>query len=478
MSRKYISRRNFFKKCGLGAAAVSVAFNAQGQTKSPNILLFFPDQQRPDWTGLNKSLPIKTPNIQWLADNGAVFSDAVCPSPLCAPSRSAIATGKEYERCGVPTNGHDLQPGQLTFYQLLRESGYHVMGCGKFDLRKNAMDWGRDGKHIVNGRNYMKEWGFSDGIDNSGKHDGPRAYRSGSVCPYFDYLERSNLVKVHLDDFDKRPYPNFENTAPTPLPAHAYADNYIAANGFHLLRQAPKDSPWFLQVNFNGPHEPMDITTDMKQRWQYATFPQPHNNTDYPEEKHVEIRQNYTAMIENIDHWLGRFIDHLESTGQLENTLIIYSSDHGEMLGDHNRWMKQVPYKQSAGVPLVVSGLDVQKGLSNNKPATILDFAATFLDYADVETPADWDSTSLRPVLRGEENSNREYVKSGLNPWRMVMNEEYKLIKGFNPEWSSNKIGPPKDSPVLLFDRRNDPWEENDISAENRNVVQELSELI
>lgn len=478
MTKRYISRRNFLKKVGAGAAIASIAGNVQSQTQRPNILFFFPDQQRPDWTGLNKSIPTKTPNIQWLADNGMTFSDAVCPSPLCAPSRSSLATGKEYERCGVPTNGHDLPEGQLTFYKLLRESGYHVTACGKFDLRKNAMDWGRDGKHIVNGHNYLREWGFSDGIDNSGKHDGPRAYRNGSVCPYFDYLERNNLAQVHLDDFDERPYPNFVNTNPTPLPGHAYADNYIAANGFQLLRQAPEDKPWFLQVNFNGPHEPMDITLDMKQRWQHADFPQPHNNTDYPEEKHVEIRQNYTAMIENIDQWLGRYIDYLESTGQLENTLIVYSSDHGEMLGDHNRWMKKVPYKQSAGVPLIVAGPGVKPATRNDKPTTILDLASTFLDYGNVNTPSDWDSRSLRSVLNGASESNREFVKSGLNPWRMVMNEQYKLIVGFDRDWDSNKIGPPKKSPILLFDRDKDPWEDHDISKENPGVVNRLRKLI
>ena len=151
MAKKYINRRNFLKKVGAGVAIASIAGKVKSQTQQPNILFFFPDQQRPDWTGLNKSIPTKTPNIQWLADNGMTFSDAVCPSPLCAPSRSSLATGKEYERTGVPTNGHDLPDGELTFYKLLRESGYHVMGCGKFDLRKNAMDWGRDGKHIVDG---------------------------------------------------------------------------------------------------------------------------------------------------------------------------------------------------------------------------------------------------------------------------------------------------------------------------------------
>jgi len=91
---------------------------------------------------------------------------------LCAPSRACLAAGKEYDRCGVGSNGDNYPVEQTTFYTLLRESGYHVMGCGKFDLRKPAKSWGCDGKHRVDGKCYLDLWGFSDGIDNGGKLDG------------------------------------------------------------------------------------------------------------------------------------------------------------------------------------------------------------------------------------------------------------------------------------------------------------------
>jgi len=297
------NRRNFLKTTGqfvFAANTLPFLLNCPSRPKKrPNILLFFPDQYRPDWLGLYKKLPIKTPNIDAVAGRGVNFTKAVCPAPLCAPSRSCLASGKEYDRCGCPTNGHNYPVEQMTFYTLLRESGYHVLGCGKFDLRKPAESWGRDGKQIVDDKDYMNLWGFSDGIDNSGKHDGPRAYAKGKVCPYFDYLERKGLAKTHMDDFAKRPFPNFANTDPTPLPEEAYADNYIARNGLQLLAEAPNNKPWFLQVNFNGPHEPMDVTKNMRTAWKNVPFPQPHNNNQYTPDKHVAIRQNYAAMLDH-----------------------------------------------------------------------------------------------------------------------------------------------------------------------------------
>jgi arylsulfatase A-like enzyme len=481
------TRRDFIKQAGLTTAGFILglrasagrASSARSRNNRPNILFFLPDQHRFDWVGLNPDLPLRTPNIDALAQHGVYFPNAICPSPLCVPSRTCLASGKEYDGCGVRSNGDNYPDEQTTFYTLLRKSGYHVMGCGKFDLRKPAKDWGRDGRHNVDGKCYLELWGFSDGIDNSGKHDGISGYSKGKVCPYFAYLEEKGLAKVHFDDFSKRSYPNFDNTEPTPLPEEAYADNWIAANGLKLIERAPKDRPWFLQVNFNGPHEPMDVTKRMKDRWRGINFPQPFECKDFTPAKHVEIRRCYAAMIENIDRWLGIYIEQLKKTGELDNTLIVYSSDHGEMLGDHNRWNKSVPYKQSAGVPLVVAGPGVSEGHKFEGLVTTLDLTATFLDYAGLAVPSDMDSRSMRPLLQGSSKVHREFVRSGLGPWRMVFDGRYKLIRGFDP---TQKYVRAKDAeltePVVLFDLREDPMETTDISQKLPDVVERLMKVM
>lgn len=485
MTNNKYTRRQFLKAAGLFGAGL-IFGGCNGGVKQtvkrdsrPNILFFYPDQHRFDWTDLNKDLPLRTPNINKLANRGIWFTDAISPSPICVPARACLASGKEYDRCGAMNNATNYPEEQMSFYSLLRQSGYHTMGCGKFDLRKPAKDWGRDGKHNVDGKCYLDLLGFSDGIDNSGKHDGISGYRKGKVCPYFSYLEEKGLAKVHFDDYKNRRYPNFDNTKPTPLPAEAYADNWIASNGLKLIRNAPKDRPWFLQVNFNGPHEPMDITPKMKERWAGVNFPQPHNCKDFTPEKHVEIRQHYAAMIENIDRWLGIYIEELNKTGQFENTVIVYSSDHGEMLGDHNRWNKSVPYQPSVGVPLVIAGPGVVKGEVCNELVTTMDLTATFIEYADVTVPSDMDSRSLKKLLEGGTGKHREYVLSGLGAWRMVYDGRYKLIRGFDP--AKKKVRSKdlmKKEPVVLFDLQRDQLENNNIAQQHPEVVERLMAIL
>ncbi len=436
----------------------------------PNILFFFPDQHRFDWTGGRPGIPVRTPFLDQIAARGVRFRKAVVASPLCAPSRACLAAGKEYDRCRVASNRHDFPLDQTTFYTLLRGSGYHVMGCGKFDLHKATEDWGLDGRRL------LREWGFNDGIDNAGKWD---AYRNAKTPkgPYIAYLHRTGLIGVHVKDFARRRgnLRNYSVTEPTPLPDHAYCDNWIAKNGLELLAKAPKNKPWFLQVNFAGPHEPMDITQEMERHCRGRTFPLPNRCRDLDADTHVAIRQNYSAMIENIDRWLGRYLEELDRRGELENTLIVFSSDHGEMLGDHSRWAKSVPYHPSVSVPLVVAGPGIQQGVDSDALVSVMDLAATFLDYGGIARPDDMDSRSLRPVLEGRTAHHRQQVLSGLYGWRMVWDGRYKLITGFDPEAPPAK---PKKPKTLLFDLEEDPLENNNLARERPDKVRQLAAVI
>ena len=362
------TRREFLSQSA-GAAAATAFSAACGSppeeatgAKPPNILFFFPDQHRFDWTGANLDIPVRTPNLNELAARGVRFTNAVCASPLCAPSRACLASGKEYGRAGVADNRVHYPIEQTTYYSLLREHGYHVMGCGKLDLHKPEPIWGIEGKHL------LPEWGFSNGIDNAGKWDAIRWGVKEPTDPYMGYLHNTNLVQVHAEDFRRRREAGtFLATFPTPLPEEAYCDNWIANNGLKLLGEAPAGKPWHLVVNFAGPHEPVDITKRMDEFYRGVEFPQPNRNTEHPPEKHVEIRRNYAAMIENIDHWLGVFLREIEKRGELDNTLVVFSSDHGEMLGDHNLWMKRQPYEPSVGVPLAVAGPGVSPTSSQRR---------------------------------------------------------------------------------------------------------------
>ncbi len=462
----------------------------------PNFLFFFPDQHRPDWVPwkewwgsaagssvARQDLPLRMPNLARIAARGVRFTRAVCPSPLCAPSRACLASGREYERCGVPGNQADYPLDQPTYYQALRAAGYRVAGVGKFDLHKATLDWGLDGSRL------LKEWGFTEGIDNEGKLDAIASYlgarrlgdqtspgaRGTPRGPYMAYLQRRGLAETHVTDFQGRRGPHGHyRTHPTPLPDDAYCDNWIAENGLRFLRAFPPGQPWHLVVNFTGPHSPMDVTAAMHARWQGVRFPPPVTEAPLDQEAregHQAIRQNYAAMLENIDRQIGRFLDVVRERGELERTVIVYSSDHGEMLGDHGRWGKSTFYQPSVGVPLVVAGPGIQQGVASDALVSTHDLAATFLDLAGLPPLPGMDSQSLAPVLAGRAASHRPYVRSGLDPWRMVFDGRYKLVRGV-PGHRGGGVAP------QLFDLAEDPWEMRDLAGERPAEVARLAALL
>jgi len=468
------SSRRIFLKSSAGVVAfpwISTSRKSWAGTGTrPNILLFLPDEHRYDWLGTNFNLPIRTPNIDALGERGVRFDRCICASPLCAPSRACLASGREYDRCGVNDNSVDYPVSQTTFYKMLRDqAGYHVVTIGKLDLNKGSEDWGLAGK------NHLEEWGFSDGFNNAGKPEATITYEGTPIEPYMNFLKGESLDQVHVEDMDQRNGTEvFRNTEPTPLPDSAYCDNWLGRSGLDLLNAFPHDKPWFFQLNFVGPHYPMDITQSMKDSVVDQTYPQPIDSTQYTPQKHNAIRQNYSAMIENIDHWLGLFVEAVTARGEMENTIIIYASDHGEMLGDHNFWRKSQPYQPSVGVPLVLAGPGILKGRTSSAVVSLMDLAATFLDYAGLPIPADMDSISFRRVLEGRWASHRRYAFSGLTTsandageiidWRMVFDGRYKYL----PKYSLEAV-------PYLFDLSEDPDEMKNWAEEKPNEVQRLS---
>lgn len=446
-------------------------------SKAPNVLFFFTDQQRPDFVGMHPRVPVRTPNLERLARRGVYFTDAVCPSPLCGPSRACLASGMEYDRCGVLDHTRNYPLGRRTLYGRLRdEAGYHTMGCGKFDLHKPEFTWGVDGQQSLD------EWGFVAGQDSAGKWATQNSWQEhgGPNDPYMAHLRERGLAETHLGDYAKRLERGVSATFPTPLPDDAYADNFVAAAGLDLLDDAPDDGPWFLQVNFSSPHDPWDVTERMHDWYRgedAVDFPGPSpvsSDDGFTGETHNEIRRNYAAMVENVDRHLGRYLDRLAERGELEDTLVLFASDHGEMLGDRGRWMKQRPYQPSVGVPMVVAGPGVREGHVSEEPASVLDLHATVLERAGLDA-GDVDSRSLNPLLSGETDEHREYVYSGLGSWRLAYDGRHKLVTGFDPTPGADlrEEMDPGAAP-LLFDLDRDELETTDVVEERPDVVARL----
>lgn len=394
---------------------------------------------------------MRTPYLDRLAGEGVAFRQAVTPSPLCSPARACLATGRDYHRCGVRDNGQNTPLELPTYYQHLRAAGYEVSGVGKFDLHKADSDWGLDGSKL------LEEYGFTRGIDNEGKGDAIHTYRNHGrqpVGPYMNYLAQRGLAERHVGMYEPHMgqggWLNFP--AVTELPDEAYCDNWVAANALRELEGFGEERPWHLVVNFVGPHGPFDVTRRMRKRWQEVDFPPPVDNTEANPEVILERQQNYAAMIENIDTHLGRMLEVVEARGELDRTVVVYASDHGEMLGDHNRWAKSVWYQASAGVPLIVQGPGIPGGKTSDALVSLHDLAATFLDLGGAEALPASDARTLRPVLEGASEEHREYLLSGLMGWRMVSDGRFKLVMREGEE-------------SLLYDRQEDPTERRNIAS-------------
>jgi arylsulfatase len=459
------------------------------QKRAPNILLLLPDQWRFDWMSSNPDLPIRTPNLDRIAQRGTRFTNVIVGCPLCAPSRACLASGTEYGKSGVRSNLYDYpvddlysDPIRPTFYSMLRDGGYQVLGCGKLDLAKVSNWWGNDGMWR------LPSLGFSKGINSPCKGDQPRSIRFSNGKPgdpYLIFLQSQGLLEKHLDDFAKRQKGQlYGATFATPLPDHAYGDNWIGQNGLDLLDAAPKDKPWYLQVNWTGPHCPLDITSRMESEVRGRTMPGANGKNEFSLPVNQEIRENYTAMCENIDRVIGLYLDKLSRMGELDNTIIVFSSDHGEMLGDHGRWAKMVPYQPSTSVPMIVAGPGVKHGVTSAALVSLIDLTATFLDYAGLPRPGDMDSRSIRPVLEGNAERHREFLVSALGGWQMAYDGQYKVVRGFNTalqhnssEWTpcSKEV---QGLPLLAFDLVQDPKENTNLSLDMPRGAQRVLEMV
>ena len=435
----------------------------------PNILFFFSDQHRGDWMPYDESvkkaqgvsdLELRTPNIRAMMDRGTTFSNAYSPAPVCAPARACLASGQRYRNCRVYQNNVNYDPALPNFYGTLKENGYYVTGTGKFDLNKADLSWG-DGFHEL-----LQQMGFSSAYDSEGKMDTIWAAMQGKPGPYGRMLEAAGWLEAHKQDMMTRGGKDI----PTPLPPEYYADNWIGEKSKALISEMPKDQPWFMQINFSGPHDPWDITKDMKDAMRDRHFPDAADCTIT--EKNQGVRQNYAAMIENIDRIIGECIDTLKAQGMLENTLIVYGADHGEMMGDHDLYGKSKPEQGSIHIPMVIdaSHLGGKPGHCYTTPVELQDLAATFLDYAGVTPSYPMDSKSLRPAVEGNDEKIRQFAISEL-----IQNDRNGPITSFGAVTDGKwKLILRAGQPDRLYDLEQDPFECCNIARENPEQVERM----
>ena len=447
---------------------MSTRRTGQGIVRSngPNILLIMSDQHRADWLGCAGANWVKTPNIDDLAERGVRFRMAACDSPVCAPSRSALASGQRCSAIGVLSN-RDLYPLDVpTYYQALRASGYRVGCVGKTDLHK-IDHW----EGIQGDRPIMYHLGFTDPMETEGKQSAGR-YAMQGVCPYTHYLVQNGLDKAFFDDYERR-RPVW-SSGDSVLPLHAYHDDFVGRNACRFLETVSAETPWHYFVSFVGPHNPWDAPKEYSSRYRPEDMPaeraiqdpmqdkpeiyrtrHDEHSRDLTRERLAAAMLHYSGMVTLIDDYVGRFAAILKERGLWENTVIIYSSDHGEMMGDHGMFAKSTYFEQALRIPLLIAGPGIRPRGSVDALVQLSDLAPTILELADLGCPGDMQSRSLVPILRGKADTAREFQVSELADSRMLFDGRYKFVEHDND----------KDE---LYDLEEDPRELRNLAGHTR----------
>lgn len=395
----------------------------------PNVLLIMVDQLAAGWLPAYGHDIVHAPNLTSLAAEGVTFDAAYCPSPLCAPSRSAMLTGRLPSRTGVFDNAAELPASSPTVAHHLRAAGYHTALAGKMHFI------GPDQMH-----------GFEERLT-------PDVYPAGlDWTPDWRLSVSERLSWYHSMDSVLRP-----GACEASLNTD-YDDevSFRTARKLFDLARYGRDRPFFLVASFSSPHDPWEIARrywDLYDRQTIAppavapiplASADPHSRrlrmmcgadeVQLTDEQVRTARHAYYAAISYVDEQIGQLLAALHAADLAGDTLVIFTADHGEMLGERGLWYKMSFFEPSARVPLIVRTPGTASGDHVPAPVSLLDLAPTLLDLVGATEGGDLDGVSLLPWLDGDGHARAtdivaEYLAEGVNaPAVMIRRGGYKLI--------------------------------------------------
>ena len=376
----------------------------------PNLLLITTDQQRGDCLSCDGHPVLETPNLDALAERGFRFIHAYTSVPSCTPARAAFLTGMDQWNHGRLTmTGNSAMEYPQTIPGGLAAAGYHTQGVGKMHFHPQR-----------------KLYGFHNTVlDESGRS------LDGFVSDYRAWFEQ------HKEgDYGYRDHAlewNSWMARPSHLPEHLHPTYWTVSEGVNFIRRRDPTQPFFMWLSFARPHSPYDPPQIYWDMYADAEIPEPplgdwcaefdipiaDVNAPFAHRPWVQTRrarQGYYGSVTFIDHQLGRFFYEVNDHDRdlLRNTLILFTSDHGDMLGDHHHWRKTYAYEGSARVPWIIVP-PAEWGLSVNETREAVvemrDVLPTLWDAAGLEIPETVDGGSLLPVLRDPEAEWREFIQ-------------------------------------------------------------------
>jgi arylsulfatase len=445
----------------------------------PNILLVLTDQHRWDFMGYmgHPALQGLTPHFDRLAREGTAFTHCYSPNPLCMPARNAIHTGLYTFQSGQMNNIGDWPMDLPTFTQALQALGYHTALTGKihahegvgYDLDLAEPRW----------REEIRALGFDDVLQVAGK---TMAFFVDD--DYTHYLAERGLLYAYREDIVERVEAHAHGEAdwwPSILPEEAFVDAFIGRHAAEWFRHYDDEGPWFHMLSFCSPHPSYDAPASALERVDRDLVPLPQHH-ERPDDL-CDMVANYIAQIHIVDENLGLVLAALEERGWLDDTLILFTADHGEMGGgpdasDTGKSGKCHWEDGSTRVPLLVrpptrmAATIVPPGSRIEASVSCHDVTATILDAAGGEGHATQalpgcSSHSLWPLLAGAMERTRQavYSENGgqfASPWRMMDDGSWKYV------WLVET------AQELLFHKAEDPFCLTDVAVDHPDVVARL----
>jgi arylsulfatase len=428
--------------------------------KRPNLILITTDQQRGDCLGCDGHPCLETPYLDEMAEQGVHFATAYTSVPSCTPARSGILSGMDQWNHGRLTMaGGDALEFPATMPGELAKAGYHTQAVGKMHFGPQRRLYGfhnmvldESSRRIGNFVSDYHEW-FDE------NKEGPYGYRDHSI-DWNSWMGR-----------------------PSHLPEHLHPTWWTANEGVKFIKHRDPTKPFFMWLSFARPHSPYDppqtyydmyINNENVPKaavgdW-CEEFDNKTANTNAPfthrtdEEVH-RGRAAYYGNITFIDHQIGRFLYEFRhfDPENFANSFIIFTSDHGDMMGDHYHWRKTYAYEGSARIPFIVkypSGWKVERNVKSDKPIELRDIMPTMLDAAGVSIPESVDGESLLNITRGRDDW-REFVQ-GEHTGCYTMEQGMQYVTDGKEKY----IWFHHTGKELFFDLQDDPLECHDLSKD------------
>lgn len=443
-------------------------------SQRPNLLFIHSDQHSPFVSGCYGDPLVRTPNLDRLAAEGVVFDNAYCPSPLCGPSRMAALTGCHPHQINVWNNLHTLNSGIPTLAHAFGAAGYDPVLIGR--LHSNGYDqWRGYATRIVG--------------DHRPNHHGGRAAAHGR----FDGTQDPTRKSLQLSGSGQSAYQVHDEEVAAQ--AVAYLDKLGAGS-----ESKAQSEPFCLSVGFMLPHQPYIANKEDYDRYDgKMTMPgiaEPYSDELHPYLKHwrkktgieevseaeiLRARTAYWGLVTRTDIMIGQVLEALDRNGLRENTLVVYTTDHGEQAGEHGLWWKQTFYEASVKIPLIVSWPGVAaRGARCSHIVSTLDLTATMIDALQAPPLPRAVGRSFKELLKTPEHPHPEWENIAFSELctddgyciRMVRKEDWKLVyyHGMeaqlfhlqeDPEERINRAKDPACRPILdeLTGRALDGWE-------------------